>query len=45
MDEVLPHALILDEGDVLFKEDDAAFLIKGDKSDKLEQKGEGASIN
>ncbi len=45
MDEVLPHALILDEGDVLFKKDDAAFLIKNDKNDKLEQGGEGASIN
>jgi len=42
MDEVLPHALILSEGDALFKEDDAAFQMN---NGQIKENGEGASIN
>jgi len=42
MEEVLPHALILSEGDALFKEDDAAFQMN---NGQIKENGEGASIN
>ncbi len=37
MDEVLSHALILNEGDTLFKQNDIRFNLVADKSDKEER--------
>jgi ATP-dependent Lon protease len=34
MDEVLPHALVLEPGDTIFKEHDIAFEVMAEKMDK-----------